>query len=633
MKRFIIILIVLVMLMAGCTENVPDPTTTVMTQPTSESTAAPEPGIYVPGSAVEQQTYGSVRMYHPGASFSLAMMGEKLITFTWDANDHTTLTLYSGEDLVKGTSVKVETFLFPRTATVQITENAVGYFDEGNKSVVILNAMLQEQNRVAVPDSYLGNPVLSEDLNYLYYWTSAGIRATDLTTGTSRLVRQYDKEQVQIQAVCCNGAYLRCSVTEGNETYTDFISTQTGQSIGADTSIIDMQSWGNNIYLERWEGTVVERLFQLEGTNLQSIQIENDNAFMTPLLSMGGVLTQEANNTGVLVSYYELYSGKKVAQVQLDGFANIYGFVADAANESVWFLSYDYVNQEDMLYQWQLKLSTVVDETDYTTVRYTRENPDTAGLQACREKADQLEQTYGVKIFLDEQLPSPGDYSFVYEYQTEPFKKGLEALETAMGKFPEGFFKQIAKASKNGVLQIGLVRDMRSITQEAPSDTVGLQYWLENNMYISLSAGDGVEGAFYHEVFHVLENYVYSKTSSYDAWNALNPKGFQYDGNYTDYQTRTDTSLLEGEKRAFIDWYSMTYAKEDRARIFEYAIVEGNEAYFTSEVMQNKLQQICIGIREAFQWKKDSRTFVWEQYLDGPLKYNNPLLDFLAGDI
>ena len=47
----------------------------------------------------------------------------------------------------------------------------------------------------------------------------------------------------------------------------------------------------------------------------------------------------------------------------------------------------------------------------------------------------------------------------------------------------------------------------------------------------------------------------------------------------------------------------------------EYACTEGNEAYFTSEIMQNKLKTLCQGIRKAFGLEKYQEPLIWEQYL------------------
>ena len=63
----------------------------------------------------------------------------------------------------------------------------------------------------------------------------------------------------------------------------------------------------------------------------------------------------------------------------------------------------------------------------------------------------------------------------------------------------------------------------------------------------------------------------------------------------------------------------MSFPKEDRARIMEYAMMAGNESCFETDAMQQKLRQLCIGIREAFGLEESAETFRWEQYLNEPL--------------
>ena len=68
-------------------------------------------------------------------------------------------------------------------------------------------------------------------------------------------------------------------------------------------------------------------------------------------------------------------------------------------------------------------------------------------------------------------------------------------------------------------------------------------------------------------------------------------------------------------KEYFIDTYSMSYPKEDRARLFEYAMTAGHEDLFSSPNLQRKLQQLCTGIREGFGLKNHEDPLPWEQYL------------------
>jgi hypothetical protein len=60
----------------------------------------------------------------------------------------------------------------------------------------------------------------------------------------------------------------------------------------------------------------------------------------------------------------------------------------------------------------------------------------------------------------------------------------------------------------------------------------------------------------------------------------------------------------------------MSFPKEDRARIMEYAVMEGQEEVFSSDTMQKKLKTLCRGIRSAFGLSNVSEALLWEQYLD-----------------
>ena len=78
---------------------------------------------------------------------------------------------------------------------------------------------------------------------------------------------------------------------------------------------------------------------------------------------------------------------------------------------------------------------------------------------------------------------------------------------------------------------------------------------------------------------------------------------------------------MQPDTRSFVDTYSMSYPKEDRARIFEYAMTAGNAPLFAASPLQYKLKMLCQGIREAFGLKKSPENFLWEQYLNQPMAY------------
>ena len=136
-----------------------------------------------------------------------------------------------------------------------------------------------------------------------------------------------------------------------------------------------------------------------------------------------------------------------------------------------------------------------------------------------------------------------------------------------------------------------------------------------------------IDGIWYH-----VTNKVFTElhaNSTVTQWRELGeafshqPSQLEYDENYKDYSSKEDSEFLTGEDRAFVNAMSMTFPREDRAAIFACALMDGNEAVFQSETLQAKLRQICKGIREAFEWKRDERVFPWEQYLNQSIAYQN----------
>lgn len=149
----------------------------------------------------------------------------------------------------------------------------------------------------------------------------------------------------------------------------------------------------------------------------------------------------------------------------------------------------------------------------------------------------------------------------------------------------------------------------------------GIQFMNGTDAYIVLAAGDTSEKALYHELYHVMETHILGNSIALDQWAKLNPVGFEYDYDYLANAQRDGSEFLQPDTRSFVDTYSMSYPKEDRARIFEYAMTAGNEPLFAASPLQYKLKMLCQGIREAFGLKKSTENFPWEQYLNQPMAY------------
>ena len=63
----------------------------------------------------------------------------------------------------------------------------------------------------------------------------------------------------------------------------------------------------------------------------------------------------------------------------------------------------------------------------------------------------------------------------------------------------------------------------------------------------------------------------------------------------------------------------MESATIDRSRVFWQAMEPDNSAMFQSETMQNKLNMLCRGIRDAWRLEDKKDVYPWEQYLTEPI--------------
>ena len=162
-----------------------------------------------------------------------------------------------------------------------------------------------------------------------------------------------------------------------------------------------------------------------------------------------------------------------------------------------------------------------------------------------------------------------------------------------------------------------------SLVRSIPGDKPMVQFYENGNAYVVIAANENVADSFLHGVAYVIDSHVLGNSRDYDTWKNLNPKGFDYDYHYYALDSHVDSKYLTDESRAFVDAYAMTFPREDRSRLFVYAMMDGNESYFTTKTMQAKLKRMCQGIRESYGYEKNGKTYTWEQYLNTSLANKN----------
>ncbi len=604
MKKLLLLLLCLALL-TGCTRE----ETGKPTPPTTPVASAP--GLYLPDSVLETQTNHAVRAYALDEPVvRLEPMGEELLVATMNSQGRIRLRLLSGE---QGT-VRCQRLLEAGVSFgggVRIGPDGICYYNAGEHTVVVLDQDLEERERTSLPGQITADPVITQDFSTMYYCDADEIRALSLETGVSRLVKQHTCQWQTLLGLVNFDGLLLCRMTVDGQTQTSFISTADGRTLGTDADLLSFQDSGEAYFLQRQDGIVTEYLHGGYNTEPRAFSLDDSDRIFQYIPGMHSVLSVADSGKGRSLEAYDLEDGKLFARLELDGVQSV--TAATLWDGCIWFVAGQ--GKQEFLCRWDPSATAQAGEQSYVTVRYTAAAPDLEGLARCQEKADALNERFGVHIVvMPEDVVQPGDYTLVTEHQVEAIEVGLKNLETALARFPEGFFRRIVEDTAGGVLHISLVRGISS-------NQAGLQYWVEADAYIALVAGESVERTVYHELCHVLDAFIYANSRDLDVWNSLNPEGFAYDYSYQLY-TGYGTEYLEGENRAFVDAYSRTYPKEDRARILEYAMMPGNEAVFASETMQKKLHLLCFSLRDAFDWKRDERAFPWEQYLNEPLAYS-----------
>ena len=622
MKRFIPVLLALLMLCGCAPQPVPPPPVTepAPTQP------APIAGIYDANSGLERDTAGAVRVYPLGQADSTAIvqMGSDILVFS--NPETTTITKYSGDDLVAAATVDLRCGVHPDSPAVVICEDGLTYYDYYENQLVYLNEQLEEVLRRDLPDTLRDIPALSADRKQLYYCTQDSLRCRDLETGLDRLVKELYFSLQTPTALHCGDTVISCLVedTVGNRSQL-FISTENGRLLYEtfeETYVQTKDSFYFCIYLD---GIYPELLIGDSEQGPTLLRPHTYDSAINPIIGNKAVVlvTENTACNTLQMDHYDLQSGKRTASLTIPDTDMPFGFAA--LRDSIWFLRYDPQYGSDVLCQWDIARSLCENEASCLSTRYSMEKPDYEGIAACRDIADRLSHRYGVQILLwtDATAFQPWDYTLIPEHQVPVIRNELKELESFLSLYPQGFLQTAATTTTSGRIQIALVRSILGNTDAGRSfdEVVGLQYWDEHaNAYLSLSVNQNllVQNAC-HEMFHIIDSRVLTLSKAYDDWNQLNPKGFEYDYDYMENLSREDEQWLYGPERAFIDRYSMSYPREDRARIMEYAMMDGNQDFFASKTMQKKLRQLCMGIREAFGMKHYAAPLVWEQYLNEPI--------------
>lgn len=583
MKRLILALLV-ICLLTGCTDK-------------KENTEQPQEnpsGWYDETSQLEADTAGAVRSYLLQTKVTdVQMIGDNVLLLEQgDATKLTVMEREEGQVLAKTT--------LPKTAIgLQILDNAVAYYLPDTKEVVYLDETLQPFNSIQLPEVAEGTPVLSPDCSQIYYCTAMDVKSFDVNMGISRPVRTQPCKSQSLVGVYFGGKVLALSVVAEDDSANIFyISAETGELLCKDNYISVLATNRDRYVAFRKDGIVQQYAYgTLDGEPADLILPEDVS--VAPAVGAKGVLTHHVNGLGATeLHFYDIETGTKTGFISLIGIGQIVDTTEDS--NGIWLLTD--TESGHILHYWSLNMSPVLDEHVYTRPLYTAENPDKEGLKACKKRADEIAKPHYVNIQIwDNALRTPEGYEVVGEYQTEAINTVLDQLEQTLARYPDRFLYKCT----NGILRINIVRSISS-------GESFLQFRGTTDPYIVLTVDCNVQEEFDKAMGYVVNSRVLAKSPLLDSWSDLNPEGFEYG-------KTTDEAYLSGEGKAFANEKATASVTDDRAVLFSEAMKADNVQLFQAPVMQAKLKQLCVGIRDAWGWDEKKDVFPWEQYLITPL--------------
>ena len=599
MKHTLLPLFFCLGLLCGCAAQ--NPTATVPTAPAvTEEPSAVKPALSMEATAAE----AALTRYSLSQTVSgFLPMNRGLLFF--EGTENTTLTLLDPESRQPLAVYDTGLVLTAENFTVQQFSSGLSFFDGANAQTVVLDDDLQEVQRIPAPDGLTGAPLLSFDGQQLYYCTADTVRVLDLATGISRVLKESAYPVQGLSGLLLDDTVLQLSITDSDGSwYTLFLSAEDGQLLRQFDGLISPVTTKNSYFISGTEEILVGQ------TNTSPLVLQPrlkkcDTVFLPESF---GVLTAALTEDNTVLERYDLSTGRRTAEVTLPGIYTIQS-LWEGPDGTLWFLAVGDDPGEQALYHWDSTVSGVTDDTYYLHSYHTPQNPDYDGLAACALYAQEIGNLYGINILIyrDAVAVEPWDYRLEPEFQVSTLQQELKALEQRLAAFPAGFLSTLSQTYSS--LSICLVGSAES-TAHGPETVSGIQFLDGYNAYIALVCGEDTEKALYHELSHLMETVVLTRNTAYDRWSNLNPEGF-------DYGRSPDREWLQPGREWFIDSYAMSSAQEDRARLFEYAMIPGQAELFRSPPLLRKLQQLCTGIREAFSLEGLEEILPWEQYLTG----------------
>ena len=603
MRSIVPFALILAILLCGCGSSTQPTETAAPTEAVTEATEPP---------TLPSETEDSVTTFHleSGNRAGILRFSESsyaLLTTTGQ------MSLLSGEALQIDNSRDLGCALSSDDPSILVKEDQISYYDSTRGAYVTLGKNLTEISSVTIRDEITAGPIMTEDFSTVYYCTAEGVRALDMATGNSRMLRQEHGTITSLDGILFGGTILRYArLNEDGINDTIFIRTSDGSQVYFANLDGQLTSWDSSyaavMQLELPMGICRQILTgDLSGT-IQNLDIGDGwDSILFP--GSGTALIQTATEKGIKADLYDLTDGTLTASRVFTDHSTpfLHGWY-DGTYLWMWN------NEESLLHRWETGKDACTSDS-FFGYHYTLSDPDTEGIEQVKSRVQLLSETFGIPIEIVDgaNRTSGADYSGFPDLRAGQYLTAVNQLHMALERLPEGLTQLMGA---DGQLVIRLLDDFDPAHGVHPG-TGALEFG--SPRVITVSMCTDLQAIFYHEFYHALELMIQNETHELEHWTQFNPKDFDYTGSASAWAAGAyaDSEYLAEGENYFADDYCFVSPREDRAQTFMYAMLDGQEARFDSKPMQSKLELISEAFREAFEDFEDVEViFPWEVYLD-----------------
>ena len=555
-----------------------------------------------------------------GVQQTLVSFGEYLLVYGTGLDEEdrlvsklAVLSLENGEVLHEANVVDFE------MPNVQVLENMVVVSDFLDGKVKFFDSKLQEIKTYCTNLEHSAT-YASPSGNTLYSITQKdGIQVLDMKTNkkttllkktTNLFVSNVSEEMVSVTYTDLKTQLDTYAVLD--------LAKGTVETVPFSGAVYDVECQ-NNI----WKAAMMYGEDYIIGTKeKQNKFVPNDENAIVSMLSDNKLLTSNYGKNGIC--YLKLYDieGKFLSEAVLPS-GCMYSFVDPVWSEydGGYFFIANHLGK-DMLLFWDL--SKQVEGEDLHLKKYPEDSKQYGSKisETLYKKAEEMSLKYGIDVKIAEQTDTQFlDFSAKEEFGEDEISFGLDMLEKVLACYPDNFMKQLLYGSQQEI-EVHLVGTLtRYSTEETQSGFTSFDAFVEEQggktvLVADITRENVLEQTLYHEIAHLIDGKLAFDASlredaiySEEAWQKLNPKGFTYAESYHDIPMELYDDKYDDY---FIDVYSKTFAKEDRARIMEYAMMERDNVFSANPKIKAKLEYWSACIRDAFDTTGWSKEMKWE---------------------